>query len=146
VAVFNKAALLSPPELNRRTFVTTTTGAEVRMRELSVAERLRALKRFKVTDESDPTQTMRSVLALVVISLCNEDDTPMFLDSEIEEGVDGLERHSSPEVEELMSFCQQIQGIAPDSADVAVKNSEASPSDTLSSGSRKTSGSLQAVV
>ena len=119
---FNKAAVLSPPELQRKSFVTTTTGAEVTMRELSVAERLDALKRFKITDEDDPTQGLRSVLALVVLSLCDEDGSAMFPDDEVEAGVEGLGNHSSPEVEELMEFCQEMQGLAPDAVEDAVGN------------------------
>ena len=122
MARFSKELVLTPPALERKSFVTTTTGAEVTMRELSVAERLDALRRFKITDEADPTQGLRSVLALVVLSLCNEDGSAMFPDDEVEAGVEGLGSHSSPEVEELMVFCQEMQGLAPDSVEEAVGN------------------------
>ena len=141
MAFLGKEALLKPSDLKRETVQVGPLGGEVILRELSVVERFRVLKRFDITDEEDPAQAMRAVLAMVVVSLCNDDGSPMFSDDEVEEGVNGLEQHSSAAVEELMTACQRLQGLDKDATERAVGNSDASPSDSSSSGSPEISDS-----
>ena len=136
----DKRALLAPPVLARKTVTIDGIEGELKMRELTVAERMNVLKRFKDVDSEDPEAATRSVLTMVVSCLCNDDDTIMFPESEWEEAVTALMNQSSKAVEGMMTKCQEIQGTGTDAAKDAVKNSEASPSDTSSSGSPKTSG------
>jgi len=143
MAFIDKAALLRPPTLKRETVQVGPLGGEVVMRELTVGERLAARKRLDGADMEDPEESTRAVLALVVSCLCNEDGTPMFPDEEWSEAVEGLMQQSNPAVEQLMAECLRIQGMGADSVKDAVKNSEASPSDSLSSGSPETSATLR---
>lgn len=140
MAFIDKRALLKPKALKRHE-VAVGDGDHVLMRELTVAERLYARKRFQSIDQTDEEQSTRGVLALVVSSLCNEDEgqTVMFPETEWDEAVDALVQLSNAEVENLMSECLRIQGMTPTAQQEAVKNSEASPSDSSSSGSPKTS-------
>ena len=139
----DKRALLAPPVLARKTVTIDGIEGELKMRELTVAERMNVLKRFKDVDSEDPEAATRSVLTMVVSCLCNDDDTIMFPESEWEEAVTALMNQSSKAVEGLMTKCQEIQGQGADAVKDAVKNSEATPSDTSSSGSPEISDSTK---
>lgn len=141
MAFVDKRALLKPKALKREK-VTVGDGDDfVLMRELTVAERLYARKRFVGVDQNDEEEATVAVLALVVSSLCNDDEeqTVMFQEFEWDEAVQALLQLSNAEVENLMAECLRIQGMGEGAQKDAVKNSEASPSDSSSSGSPKTS-------
>ena len=106
-----------------------------------MAERLYARKMFEAVDQNDEEAATVAVLALVVSSLCNDDEeqTVMFPEVEWDEAVQALLQLSNAEVENLMAECLRIQGMGENAQKDAVKNSEASPSDSSSSGSPETS-------
>lgn len=141
MAFVDKRALLKPKALKREK-VTVGDGDDfVLMRELTVAERLYARKTFVGVDQNDEEEATVAVLALVVSSLCNDDEeqTIMFPEAEWDEAVQALLQLSNAEVENLMAECLRIQGMGENAQKEAVKNSEASPSDSSCSGSPKTS-------
>lgn len=143
MAFLSKAALLTPSDLKRET-VSLGDRGDVRMREMAVNERLSAAKRFGAVDSDDPTQAMLSVLGLVVVSLCNDDDSPMFpTDEEREEAAEALLGLSNADVETLIRECLRINGMDKEATKRAVGNSDASLSDTSSSGSPETSDTPQ---
>ncbi len=141
MAFVDKRALLKPKALKREKVTVGDDDDFVLMREITVAERLYARKRFEGVDENDEEEATVAVLALIVSSLCNDDEeqTIMFPEAEWDEAVQALLQLSNAEVENLMAECLRIQGMGENAQNEAVKNSEASPSDSSSSGSPKTS-------
>lgn len=133
----NKAALLSPPALARHTVAIPAIEGEVVFRELTVSERLARKKLFKPADADDERATTVALLCLVASSLCNEDGSEMFPESEWQEAAEAIMARSSAASEQLVTEWQKVQGLVSD--EDKVKNSDASQSDSSSSGSRKTS-------
>lgn len=145
MAILDRAALLTPSDLKCETVKIGPLGGEVVMQELSVVERLRVLKEFRALDTEDEVAATRGLIALVVASLRNEDHSVMFPPEEREEAVDGLMARSSAAVEQLVTECQRIQGMGQGALKEAVKNSEATRSDSSPSGSPETSATPTSV-
>lgn len=143
MAFIDKAALLSPPPLKRHRVTIESMGGEIVLRELTVGERLERKKLFK-PEESDERALFLSVLCMVTSSLCNEDDSEMFEQSEWQQAAEAIMARSNAEAQELVEAWQKIQGL--EDEEEAVKNSDASPSDSSSSGSPETSDSPQPVL
>lgn len=112
MALLGKDALLRKRGLKREEIHIGPLDGSVRMRELSVSERLDASKRFGSLDEADAGSQMRAILGLVARSLCNDDDSPMFpTDAEQDEMVTAFLDMSSASVQELMDECLRLNGL-----------------------------------
>lgn len=134
MAAVGRDALLKGTQKRERKQV-GALGAEVAFRRLSVAQRLACSSRFAGVKEGDVEGSYRAALAQVVLSLCNDDDTPMFDDGEIDARVEDLMQQDSVVVEGLIEACLEVQGTGKQRVKEAVGNSDEIPSGSSSSGS-----------
>lgn len=120
----SKADLLNAPDL--ATSVVEVEGlGEVRLRELTTAQRLTFMESFS-TDADDRTATdnVRANLRFVVQSLVDDDDAPLFGPDEIDEGVEALMERPIDQVMALISAGLSASGIGEDEVKGEVGNSE----------------------
>lgn len=127
----DKAALLARKDL-RRSLVDIGDG-QVWMREFSVSERQQLSAKYKAADP-DPAVAMHGSLSMVVVSLQNEDGTPMFAEAEVESGVKVLEAGSERTVAKLLAAMASLNGLGEGALKEALGKSEPTPSDPSSSG------------
>ena len=131
----DRAALLAPSNQKRVRKPLGPLGAEVVFRKLSVGQMLACSKRFAGLAEGDAEGAYRAALGQVVMSLCNDDDSPMFAADELDATVDGLMGQDSDVVEALITACAEVQGKAKDNVKASLGNSDEIPSESSSSGS-----------
>lgn len=122
--MLTREQFLEDKDLKRETVEVEGLG-EVRMRELSVGERMRYTDLYE--DEVDVS------LALIAASLCNPDDAPMFAESEIDEAVKLLKTKAQRTIEALQAAFLRMSGLSQEDIKEAVGNSTEILSDGGSS-------------
>lgn len=117
----------------RREVVEVEGLGEVKMRELSVGERMEWEKKHEATEGED--RDVVTSLALVAVSLCNDDGSPMFSEDEIHQAVEALKAKPERVVEQLQRAFLRISGLTDEAVEQAVGNSIEIPSEPPSTDS-----------
>ena len=135
--MLSKEQFLKDADLRRAPVELEGVGTIV-MRELSVGERLGWRRKWlaRLADEatdSDERDTLLS-LALVAVSLCVDDGSPMFGDDDIEGAVELLKSKSQRTVETLQKAFLSMNGLDDAAVEEAVGNSSEITSEPSSSG------------
>jgi len=135
--MLTREQFLKNTDLRRETVDIEGLGA-VRMRELSVGERIATAKKYADGGDED-----RQALAWIALSLCEPDDSPMFGEHEIEQAVDALGSKAIRTIEALQTAWLKLNGLTADGIKEAVGNSTEIPSDDGSSASPEISDTQQ---
>jgi hypothetical protein len=122
--MLSREQFLKDGDLKRDTVSVEGLG-DVRMRELSVGERMRYTALYEGHADRD---TLVS-LALVAASLCNPDDSSMFAASEVDDAVEMLKGKAQRTIEALQGAFLRMSGLSHEAVSEAVGNSTEIPSD-----------------
>ena len=136
--MLSKQEFLKDSDLRREGVVVEDLGP-VLMRELSVGERMDWRRKYTMQlDDAEVDDDERDTLlslALVAVSLCEPNGSPMFGDDEIEEAVELLKGKSQRTVDTLQQAFLRISGLTDEAVEHAVGNSIEIPSEPSSSDS-----------
>lgn len=134
--MLSREEFLKETDLRHETVEVEGLG-QVRMRQMSMGEKLDAPKRFKDLLADVPAEEHEVVLALVLVaaSLCNPDDSPMFTNGDMADGLRALRAKSSAAVGKIQEAFLRLNQMNVDAVEQAAGKSTPTPSEPSSSGS-----------
>lgn len=123
MALSKKALLQAKPRLRTEEFEVAGFDEPVRFRELSTALRLELTESFGGGEERTTKETTEATLGIVVLSLVDENDEPLFTREDAAEGVEALMAGSMDTVQELIKACFRVNGMTDEEVKDAAGNS-----------------------